>query len=121
MYKRQGQINRLTYARRYDAQTMAMYGVSIQEFENDTLVRVQNAEKADWSNDHWTMHNGILYDLSAEGNVQQMCIRDSSKDWCRTTSCTFSRTVCNRRTRTKFKDWSCNKRNYDSVRNSVYF
>ena len=66
-----GNINRLTYARRYDAQTMAMYGVSVQEFDNDTLVRVQNAEKADWSNNHWTMHDGTLYDLSAEGNVQR--------------------------------------------------
>lgn len=66
-----GEIERLTYARRYDAETTAMYGVSVQEFENGKLVRVQNAEKANWTTDHWTMYTGTMNELSEEGNVQR--------------------------------------------------
>lgn len=66
-----GEIERLTYARRYDADTTAMYGVSVQEFEKGKLVRVQNAERAEWTADHWTMYTGILNELSEEGNVQR--------------------------------------------------
>lgn len=66
-----GNMERLTYARRYDAASVAMYGVVVQEFENGILVRVQNAEKVDWSSERWVMHNGTMYDLSGEGNVQR--------------------------------------------------
>lgn len=66
-----GQIERLTYARRFDADTNAMYGISVQEFENEVLVRVQNAEKAQWSSDRWLMYNGQLHDLSADGEVRR--------------------------------------------------
>ncbi|MBP2632643.1 MAG: permease YjgP/YjgQ family protein [Firmicutes bacterium] len=65
------EIERLTYARRYDAETTAMYGVAVQEFEKGKLVRVQNAEKANWSSDHWTMYTGTLNELSEEGSVQR--------------------------------------------------
>lgn len=66
-----GNIERLTYARKYDAATNAMYGISIQEFEKQVLVRVQNAAKAEWKNDHWTMYDGLLHDLSGDGTVQR--------------------------------------------------
>ncbi len=57
-------IQRLVYARRYDATTNSMQGVSVQEFEKEVLVHVENAEYATWESDHWTMYNGILYDFS---------------------------------------------------------
>jgi len=57
-------IQRLVYARRYDAATNSMQGVSVQEFEKEVLVHVENAEYANWEKDHWTMYNGILYDFS---------------------------------------------------------
>lgn len=66
-----GNIERLTYARKYDAETNAMYGVSVQEFENDVLMRVQNASKAEWDKDHWTMYNGLMHDLSGDGAVKR--------------------------------------------------
>ena len=66
-----GNIERLTYARKYDAETNAMYGVSVQEFENDVLMRVQNASKAEWSKDHWTMYDGLMHDLSGDGSVKR--------------------------------------------------
>lgn len=66
-----GDIERLTYARKYDAETNSMYGISLQEFAKGVLVRVQNADKAAWENDHWTMYNGQMYDLSGDGSVQR--------------------------------------------------
>lgn len=65
-----GDIERLTYARRFDAQTNSMYGISIQEFASGKMVRVQNAERADWAQDHWTMYNGVMSDMS-DGEVQR--------------------------------------------------
>lgn len=66
-----GSIERLTYARKYDAKTNSMYGISVQEFENEMLVRVQNADRAEWNKDHWTMYNGLMHDLSGDGTVQR--------------------------------------------------
>lgn len=67
-----GNIERLTYARRYEEASATMTGVSIQEFDKDKLVRMQNAEKALWNNaGYWIMYNGSVHDLSEEGNVQR--------------------------------------------------
>ena len=65
------ELERLTYARKFDESNSTMYAVSIQEFENDHLVRMENAEKAVWSNNRWTMYNGIVYDLTTEGKVDR--------------------------------------------------
>ena len=59
-----GVIQRLVYARRYDAESNTMQGVSMQDFVNGKLNRVENAEYADWKSDQWTMHNGIIYDMA---------------------------------------------------------
>ena len=59
-----GNIQRLVYARKYDAETGNLDNLSIQEFEQGKMVRVENAEYAKWSVDEWVMYNGVLYDLS---------------------------------------------------------
>jgi lipopolysaccharide export system permease protein len=64
-------LERLTYARKFEEETNTMYAVSMQEFENGNLARVQNAEKAIWQDNHWTMINGIIHDLTAEGNLER--------------------------------------------------
>lgn len=64
-------LQRLTYARRFEESNSTMYAVSIQEFENDHLVRMENAERAVWSDNRWTMYNGIIYDLTTEGKVER--------------------------------------------------
>lgn len=66
-----GNIERLLYARKYDEATNTMQAVSIQEFENGNIVRVENAEKAEWQSNQWIMYNGTIHDLSSEGNVQR--------------------------------------------------
>ncbi|HML34124.1 LptF/LptG family permease [Sporomusa sphaeroides] len=62
-------IERLTYAQNFMADTNTMSKVSVQEFENGRLVRVQSAETAQWAEDRWIMYNGTITDLSSEGRV----------------------------------------------------
>jgi lipopolysaccharide export system permease protein len=64
-------LERLTYARKFEEETNTMYAIAIQEFDKGNLARVENAEKAIWQDNHWTMINGIIYDLTAEGNLDR--------------------------------------------------
>jgi lipopolysaccharide export system permease protein len=64
-------LERLIYARKFEEETNTMYAVVVQEFNNGTLVRVENAEKAVWQDNHWTMMNGVIHDLTAEGNLER--------------------------------------------------
>ena len=73
-----GEIQRLVYARRYDADSGRMQGVSMQDFIGGKLCRVENAEYAEWKADQWTMHNGILYDIS-EGETERTIRFDTQK------------------------------------------
>ena len=66
-----GKLERLTYARRFDEDLSIMQVVTMQEFENDKLVRIENAEKAVWKDGGWTMYNGIVYDMTPDGKVER--------------------------------------------------
>ncbi len=58
-------ISSLMYARQYDANTKQLKDITVQEFENDTLMRVEQADRADWNGQKWIMHEGTIYDVSA--------------------------------------------------------
>ena len=60
-----GNIERLTYARRFDEADGRMLGVTVEEFEKDKLIRVQHAADGVWNQNFWTLHNGVIYDLSS--------------------------------------------------------
>lgn len=62
-----GKINHLLYARRYDPSKKELQNVTIQEFENEQVVRVENAPAAVWRNGAWYMRDGVIYDLAADG------------------------------------------------------
>lgn len=66
-----GSIHRLTYARKFEEGDSTMYGVSLQEFENETLKRMESAERAEWKDNQWVMYNGTIHDLSDEGGIQR--------------------------------------------------
>jgi lipopolysaccharide export system permease protein len=66
-----GVLERLTYARTFDETTSTLEGVSIEEFSNGTLARVENAEKAIFKDNHWIMYNGIIHDLTPEGKLDR--------------------------------------------------
>lgn len=66
-----GSIERLTYARKFDEETGLMNAVTLQDFENNQLVRVETAEKAVWEEGKWIMYNGIIHDLTPDGQLQR--------------------------------------------------
>ena len=68
-----GNIERLTYARRFDEADGRMIGVTVEEFDKDKLIRVQHAEEGIWSQNAWVLKNGLIYDLSgAEGETRTL-------------------------------------------------
>lgn len=67
-----GKINHLFYARRYDPETKQMQNITIQEFENERAVRVENAPVADWVDGAWYMRDGVIYDLTKDGAGHMM-------------------------------------------------
>jgi len=46
--------------------------VTIQEFEKEKVVRVENAPEAIWKNGIWTMPKGTIYELTTNGKSRTM-------------------------------------------------
>ncbi|MCR5440135.1 lipopolysaccharide export system permease protein [Selenomonas sp. WCT3] len=74
-------IQRLVYARRYDAESQTLQGITLQEFNDEGQVsHVENAEYAEWSGNEWNMHNGMIYDIATEAGKSEHTMRfDSQK------------------------------------------
>ena len=69
-------IQRLAYARRYDAEVQQLQGITLQEFGADGKVtHVENADYADWNGNIWTMHNGMIYDIASEEGKSEHTVR----------------------------------------------
>ncbi len=66
-----GKINHLLYARRYNPKTKELENITVQEFENEKVMHVENAPKAVWKDGVWVMTDGVIYDL-AEAGVERM-------------------------------------------------
>ena len=71
-----GATQRLTYARRFDEKTGIMTGITIEEFENSKLVRLQTAEEGHWENGAWKLKNGKVYSVTDEQGVQSSATFD---------------------------------------------
>ncbi|MDD4085055.1 MAG: YjgP/YjgQ family permease [Acholeplasmataceae bacterium] len=65
-------IERLTYARTFDEKTGKMQDITIEEFDNGQLVRIQKAKSADWRNGAWYMQDGTVLSVSETGIQQTM-------------------------------------------------
>ena len=59
-------ISSLMYARQYDAESRQLKDITVQEFENDQLKRVEQADRADWNGQKWIMHEGTIFDVSTD-------------------------------------------------------
>ena len=66
-------IQRLVYAREYRASDETLQGVTMQEFNDDGKVtHVENATFAEWVDNMWIMHEGIIYDISEDERTRSM-------------------------------------------------
>ena len=70
---RDEKIQRLVYARVYEAATETLQGVTMQEFNDQGKVtHVENADYAEWKDQSWIMHRGIIYDISEDDRTHSM-------------------------------------------------
>ena len=67
-----GKIAHLLYARRYNAENKKLENITIQEFQNEAVIRVENAPNAVWKDGKWFMENGTIYDLGEDGISRTM-------------------------------------------------
>lgn len=67
-----GNIQRLVYARTYNSESGRLEGLSVQEFADGKMQRVENAQYAEWKGNEWVLHNGIIYDLSKTNAERSM-------------------------------------------------
>ena len=66
-------MERLIYAREYNAQDEILEGVTMQVFDDDGKVaHVENATYAEWRDEKWIMHDGMIYDLSDDQRTHTM-------------------------------------------------
>ena len=71
-----GNMERLVYVREFDATTNMMHGISIQEFENEELTRMESAPRAKWNTDKWTMYDGTIYSFEDDGTERTMTFKE---------------------------------------------
>ncbi len=71
-----GNMQRLVYARRYDADSQTLQNVTMQDFDDSGKVRhVENAAYADWNGSVWTMHDGMIYDIVENEDQSEHVVR----------------------------------------------
>lgn len=67
---KQGEMERLIYARNFVSSVNTLNKVAVQQYQNGQLIRVENAERAVWQHDQWVMYEGTVSELSPEGRVE---------------------------------------------------
>lgn len=68
-----GKMQRLIYAREYRAKEEILEGVTMQVFSDDGKVtHVENATFAEWRDEQWIMHDGMIYDISDDQRTHTM-------------------------------------------------
>lgn len=66
-------MQRLIYAREYKASDEILEGVTMQVFDDEGKVtHVENATFAEWRDEKWIMHDGMIYDLADDQRTHTM-------------------------------------------------
>ena len=61
----EGKIHQLVYAQVYNADSKSMHGVTMQDYDQDgQIAHVETAAYATWDGEMWTLHDGMLYDVT---------------------------------------------------------
>lgn len=69
-------IQRLVYARLYDADTETLQNITLQDFDTDGNLRhVEDAEYAEWTGTEWVMHDGMIYDIAGQEGMREHTVR----------------------------------------------
>lgn len=65
-----GNIQRVTYAARFDEDTNMMTDITMEEIQDGKIVRIQTGEKAYWEKGSWRVVNGKIFSINDEDGVQ---------------------------------------------------
>lgn len=63
------QLSRLTYAKAFDDKEGVMKDITIEDWENGQVVRIQKTPQAKWENGTWIMEGGTITDLTGKDGV----------------------------------------------------
>ncbi len=61
-----GKIDKRIYAARFDSRTQELHQVTIEEFEDEKLIRVITTETMAWNGQGWFFRDGLIYQLGEE-------------------------------------------------------
>ena len=64
-----GELTRLTYAKSFDETKGLMKDITVEEWQNGQIVRIQKTPEAKWENGTWIMENGTITDLTGQNGV----------------------------------------------------
>lgn len=65
-------VERIFYVRRVDPRKGALFGVTVQEYSKEGILRIINAQEANNQNNKWIFKQGILYEMGARGEVRRI-------------------------------------------------
>lgn len=69
-----GHTQRITYARSFDESTGIMKNITIEEFQDEKLIRVQTAETAKWEGNAWILENGTVFSIDEKEGVSNKAV-----------------------------------------------
>jgi lipopolysaccharide export system permease protein len=69
-------LERLTYARTFDEKQGVLKDITIEEFQDGKLVRIQKTPLAEWINGTWIMEGGSITDLTGVAGVARFMTFD---------------------------------------------
>lgn len=64
-------LDRLTYARTFDEEQGVLKDITIEEFQDGKLARIQKTPMAKWTNGTWIMEGGSITDLTGAAGVSR--------------------------------------------------
>lgn len=64
-----GEMKALLYANSYNGDTKKLSRITIQEFTNGEVTRIENAKDATWNGKNWIMHDGKIFDIINQSGV----------------------------------------------------
>ena len=67
-------ILRVTYARLFDESTGIMKDITIEEFKDHQLTRLQTAKQAKWENNSWIMEDGTAYTVDDKNGITDRAV-----------------------------------------------
>ncbi len=64
-------IQAIMYASSFNQESKILKGVTVQEFTNGAVSRIETAERAVWNGSDWIMKDGIIHEVNPDGAVQR--------------------------------------------------